>query len=1173
MNRLYIACFLLLSCFSAQAQEHFYDFIIRGKGADHTPIYGNDQFALFTSGYHNGGSSLYRTDGTQQGTYVLVESTRSVQGYNGFFEFDNLTYFSINNTAGNEIWRTDGTKGGTKKLHTLQGLWSGSTEMVVRGKDIYFYQQMSSDSFYIIRSDTSFSKPQIAARFETDRSPASNLVATDGYVFIAVYNKIYRVDANNNTVLYFEKTGSVSAGISDLYAHNNAVIWHMREPNSQTMIYAGKESVGSHKEVEKLNDYIYFRDHEGVGKYFYYSEAGYKGNPQLHRLDTEKLTQEDVGSTSDPYVGQKCFEMVAFNGQLYFQGIVSGDVELWKTGSSNASTALVKDTDTDTSGRPETMVVAGNKLYFSAYTRKNGRELWVTDGSTSGTQLAADVHEGPESSEMGTVMAPLGNSVISPAYSHAYGRELWLSNGNEKGTQLLSELNPTIDYGNQQVRDFITIGDQLFFHANDSMHGAELWVTEGTEQSTQFLDNINVSILPSEFTEYIEYKGQLYGTAFSFSEGVELYKSDGTPEGSGYVTPSDLFSSSAPQDYCILNESLYFIASTGLLGNNTLFTSDGTKAGTKTVNNGDKKAFDLVENLIEYKEQLYFGGATTDAGLEPFVSNGTKVGSTRILDFNPGSGSSHPNHFTGIGNKVFFSATKNSLWYLLEYDITTETLVEHPLSTLGLSGNEAPDSILSYDSTLIVLAKDANGKRKVYAFNALTNQLDLLESSTDGYEDAFAIGILNGRFLFSAQHQSKGYELFSTNGTAEGTRLLADIHAGSADAQPREFIWIKNKVAFIADGAEGAEIWISQGTPASTQRHIEAGMEPGHLGYMNGYVYMNGSKEGRKNSLYRFIIDSCDLVNARVLSSNEKLGLCQGDTLTLSASGDLTGKNLQWLQNEVSFDVTESIRVHQSGNYQLILRTPSCADTSEIVTVIDAPHPVMTASFETDSTFCEGQRITLVAQGDTKVNVAWYLGTDQYSSTRRTSIGEGGDFYAVGTNDFGCMDTSRTLTAIMFEKPKPEIFFINDTLWTADGASSYQWFLNNLRVDGATQHFLVPEEEGNYRVRVSNENDCRGDSENFLYDPTSIEGSTEAYGVQVFPNPFTSSTQIAYTLQAEQLVLIEVFNANGKKVETLVDNVQSAGSHQVRFSSEIPGLYLLRMTVDGNPMQRRLMRL
>ena len=40
-----------------------------------------------------------------------------------------------------------------------------------------------------------------------------------------------------------------------------------------------------------------------------------------------------------------------------------------------------------------------NMLVFSGENGANGRELWVSDGTTAGTKLLADVNPGPESSD------------------------------------------------------------------------------------------------------------------------------------------------------------------------------------------------------------------------------------------------------------------------------------------------------------------------------------------------------------------------------------------------------------------------------------------------------------------------------------------------------------------------------------------------------------------------------------------------------------------------------------------------------------------------------------------------------------------------------------------------------------------------------------------------------
>ena len=64
-----------------------------------------------------------------------------------------------------------------------------------------------------------------------------------------------------------------------------------------------------------------------------------------------------------------------------------------------------------------------------------------------------------------------------------------------------------------------------------------------------------------------------------------------------------------------------------------------------------------------------------------------------------------------------------------------------------------------------------------------------------------------------------------------------------------------------------------------------------------------------------------------------------------------------------------------------------------------------------------------------------------------------------------------------------------------------------------------------------------------------------------FPNPFNPSTQIAYALPKTGKVSLKVFNLLGEEVITLVNEMQSAGTHTVLFDgSGLPsGIYLCRL--------------
>ncbi|HHH49864.1 MAG TPA: T9SS type A sorting domain-containing protein [Saprospiraceae bacterium] len=73
--------------------------------------------------------------------------------------------------------------------------------------------------------------------------------------------------------------------------------------------------------------------------------------------------------------------------------------------------------------------------------------------------------------------------------------------------------------------------------------------------------------------------------------------------------------------------------------------------------------------------------------------------------------------------------------------------------------------------------------------------------------------------------------------------------------------------------------------------------------------------------------------------------------------------------------------------------------------------------------------------------------------------------------------------------------------------------------------------------------------------------------IKVFPNPFSETATIRYTLNEEGSIAIRIFDFNGKLVTTLVDDTNhSKGQHSVTFDgSKLPaGMYHCRMTTKNN---------
>ena len=82
---------------------------------------------------------------------------------------------------------------------------------------------------------------------------------------------------------------------------------------------------------------------------------------------------------------------------------------------------------------------------------------------------------------------------------------------------------------------------------------------------------------------------------------------------------------------------------------------------------------------------------------------------------------------------------------------------------------------------------------------------------------------------------------------------------------------------------------------------------------------------------------------------------------------------------------------------------------------------------------------------------------------------------------------------------------------------------------------------------------------------------------QNYPNPFNPSTIIPYQLAATSQVRLEVFNALGQRMATLVDGEQSAGAYQAQWDGTdaagqavAAGVYLYRLMAGGGQQTERM---
>jgi hypothetical protein len=92
----------------------------------------------------------------------------------------------------------------------------------------------------------------------------------------------------------------------------------------------------------------------------------------------------------------------------------------------------------------------------------------------------------------------------------------------------------------------------------------------------------------------------------------------------------------------------------------------------------------------------------------------------------------------------------------------------------------------------------------------------------------------------------------------------------------------------------------------------------------------------------------------------------------------------------------------------------------------------------------------------------------------------------------------------------------------------------------------------------------------------SASGGSQVFSLlQNYPNPFNPITTIRYGLPARSRVTLTVYNTLGQSVAVLVNEIQDAGYHEVRFSAggHASGLYFYQLQAGNFRATKKLLLL
>ena len=362
---------------------------------------------------------------------------------------------------------------------------------------------------------------------------------------------------------------------------------------------------------------------------------------------------------------------------------------------------------------------------------------------------------------------------------------------NQQTPTLVKDINP--GSGRANPTDLTNVNGTLYFAADDGTNGIELWRSDGTAANTTLVSNIRPGIGSSSPSLLTAINQTVYFAANDGTRGRELWRSDGTASGTQIV--SDIVpgaASSNPLDLVNVNGVLYFTAASST-GDRQLWRSDGTSTTQVTAIGSGLQSFN-PSGLVNFNGTLYFTANDAANGRELWRSNGTAAGTTLVSNIAPGSASSDPSNLVVFNDSLYFSAN---------------------------DGNGRGQELWKSNGTAAgtTLVKDIN------------------PGANSSSPNSFAV--VGNTLYFGATTATNGTELWKSNGTAAGTILVKDIVPGTASSTPQDLVNGNGTLYFTVldptatTSSSTRQLWRSDGTAAGTTQFAVSSSATGGIGPRN----------------------------------------------------------------------------------------------------------------------------------------------------------------------------------------------------------------------------------------------------------------------------------------------------------------------------------------------------
>ncbi|MGB2236949.1 MAG: ELWxxDGT repeat protein, partial [Candidatus Poseidoniaceae archaeon] len=569
--------------------------------------YGNNIY--FRALGDSGGFELWKSDGTESGTVMAKDIEPGPPGSNPYYlelAGDVIYMRARSSNYGEELYAFD-ISNGTSWL--VKDINSGSADSGIDtifaiGSSVYFSATDGIHGEELWKSDGTSSGTFMVKDINTggalsNGSYPHDFATLDGNLFFVAYDgtsnayAVWKSDGTaSGTVIL--KNNSDNIKINGNYIHfkdGDGKLWRSDGTITETVLITDNHSV---YDFYPTNDSIYIVERTL--------------NPTIYSL--WKFDKTNSGFKELVTGFSSMSQLFTIEDTLYFKGDdgTHGD-ELWRSDGTIAGTVLATDIANGSDGsniglnfefanhNPWKAQKIGNTLYFTADDRVHDKELWAYD---LGTNLASYEVTGSTCTISPTLPTGLnfdtGSCTISGTPSVVTSNTTYTVTANISGTDYQStiwlssayrQLTPSAEGADLMVGN--VMGDITFQYNASAASGSGSGSGSGSNSGTYngngtawMVKDIRSGSSSSSPNYFTAVGNTLYFVTNDGTNGVELWKSDGTASGTVMVKDINSGGNSNPEYLTAVGNTVYFQADDGINGEE-LWKSDGTSAGTVMV--------------------------------------------------------------------------------------------------------------------------------------------------------------------------------------------------------------------------------------------------------------------------------------------------------------------------------------------------------------------------------------------------------------------------------------------------------------------------------------------------------------------------------------------------------------------------------------------------------------